>query len=69
MSAPDPAFADPTFPGLSVRDLARRAADALQGSADNENRSLRHRDYVIRQDLSRLDREMLLDLGLDRDRS
>mgnify|MGYP006310800859 CR=1 FL=1 len=69
MTAPAPVPNDPTMPGLSVRDLARRAIDAVSGAAGNDNRAKRHRDHVIRHDLARLDREALLDLGLDRDRA
>lgn len=69
MTAPAPVPTDPTMPGLSVRDLTRRAIDAVGGLAGNGNGTKRNRDYVIRHDLARLDREALLDLGLDRGRA
>ena len=64
------AYADPTMPGLSARDFARRAVDAIQSmvGAPGQESFTSHRDYLIRHDLSRLDQEMLRDLGLDRDR-
>lgn len=65
MRAPDLGFADPTIPGLSVRDLASRAADALQAPSAGNGKG-RHRYYVLRHDLARLNQETLRDLGLDR---
>ena len=61
------AFADPTIPGLSGRDLVERATHAVRtrteriGSAFNAAR----RDLALRQDMARLDRELLRDIGLD----
>jgi len=57
------AVADPTMPGLSVRDLARRTLAAVQSAATGRHS---HRDFVIRRDLAGLDREILRDIGLDR---
>jgi len=60
---------DPTIPGLSVRDLTGRAADAMQTFLNGATPAVRHRDYLIRHDLAHLDVEALQDIGLDRDRS
>lgn len=68
MRAPDLGFTDPTIPGLSVRDLASRAADAVLAPSGGNGKG-RHRYYVIRHDLAGLDQEMLRDLGLDRGRA
>jgi hypothetical protein len=59
-------FADPTIPGLSVRDLTRRAMDAVGATVRGENDRDRHRDFVVRHDLARLNAEVLRDIGLDR---
>jgi hypothetical protein len=59
-------FADPTIPGLSVRDLARRAMDAVGATVKGERAPDRHRDFVVRHDLARLNAEVLRDIGLDR---
>ena len=60
-------FVDPTIPGLSGRDLLRRACDLLLEAARGQT-ALR-RDRQIRQDLAYLDRNLLRDLGLDRSRT
>jgi hypothetical protein len=59
-------FADPTIPGLSVRDLGRRAMDAVGATVRGERGQDRHRDFVVRHDLARLNAEVLRDIGLDR---
>lgn len=60
-------FTDPTMPGLSVRDLCVRAMDAAQaaftGAATGRER---HREFLVHHDLSHLNREILRDIGLDR---
>ena len=60
-------FVDPTIPGLSGRDLLRRAGGLLL-EATRRQAALR-RDLQIRQDLAHLDRNLLRDLGLDRSRT
>lgn len=62
-------FVDPSIPGLSARDLATRAVDAVQSVFVEGDERGRHRDYIVRHDLASLNREMLRDLGLDRDRA
>jgi hypothetical protein len=62
-------IADPTIPGLSRRDIADRAVDSVASAANDSDGSARHRDFVIRHDLGRLDRQTLRDLGLDRDQA
>lgn len=58
---------DPTIPGLSIRDLVTRAADALQSSLAGENSfASRHADLAFRRALARVDSETLKDIGLDR---
>lgn len=58
---------DPTIPGVSVRDLATRAVDAVHlNSAAEDSFASRHTDFAIRRSLSRLDSEILQDIGLDR---
>lgn len=62
-------FVDRSIPGLSARDIAWRAVDAVQQVFREGDRASRHRDFVVRHDLARLDRETLRDVGLDRDRA
>ena len=61
-------FVDPTIPGLSGRDLLRRATDAVQATRACIGRagSRAHSDFAIRKALAHLDRHQLRDLGLDR---
>ncbi len=61
-------FVDPTIPGISGRDLIERAIKTMQAwriGAEKPDRA--GADRTMRRDLSRLDRNMLRDLGLDRD--
>lgn len=60
-------FVDPTIPGLSGRDLLRRAGSLLLEAARSQ--AALRRDLQRRQDLAHLDRHLLRDLGLDRSRS
>ena len=60
-------FVDPTIPGLSGRDLLRRAGSLLLQAARGQ--AALRRDLQIRQDLAHLDRNLLRDLGLDRSRT
>jgi hypothetical protein len=60
---------DPTIPGLSPRDWISRAIDNVSINGDGRSKAGRRREFVIRHDLERLDRETLRDLGLDRDRA
>ena len=61
-------IADRTMPGLSARDLARRAADAIAfaygGFAAGPAET--HGHFAYRQAFTDLDRRMLRDLGVDR---
>lgn len=59
-------FGDPTIPGLSARDLARRAMDTAQALFGGERPGSGHRDFLIRHDMAHLDPEILRDIGLDR---
>lgn len=61
-----PVFVDPTIPGLSIRDLVEKAANAVQTRLDRESLASRHRDFVVKRALAGLDRHQLRDLGLDR---
>ena len=60
-------FVDPTIPGLSGRDLLRRAGDLLLEAA--RSGAAARRELRIRQDLAHLDRNLLRDLGLDRSKA
>jgi hypothetical protein len=57
---------DPTIPGLSARDLSQHAIDGIYSAEAPDSRS-RHRDHLMRHDLMRLNRELLRDIGLERD--
>ena len=57
-------FVDPTIPGVSGRDLTERAIESSQ-SVGGGYRVWR-KDFALRKGLSRLDREQLRDLGIDR---
>ncbi len=61
-------FVDPTIPGISGRDLVRRAAHAVQPIRGRAGRAIAaaRRDFAIRKALAHLDRHQLRDLGLDR---
>lgn len=59
-------FTDPTMPGLSVRDLARRALDLTQTLFDGGRAGRVHHDFLVGHDMAHLDREILRDIGLDR---
>jgi uncharacterized protein YjiS (DUF1127 family) len=61
-------FVDPTMPGISGRDLIERAVTSVQTTherAGNVYWAMR-RDLVLRKGLSRLDRRLLRDIGIDR---
>ena len=61
-------FVDPTMPGISGRDLIERAVRSAQTTharASNAYRSMR-KDLALRKGLSRLDRHLLRDIGIDR---
>lgn len=58
-----PYFVDPTIPGLSVRDVTAHAIE----NVDPEAIGGRHRSFLLRKALARLDAEMLRDLGLGRE--
>jgi hypothetical protein len=61
-------FVDPTIPGISGRDLVRRAGAALDstlGFASKLCAAPRCARW-LRQDLADLDRHQLRDIGLDR---
>lgn len=60
------AFTDPTMPGLSVRDLARRALDLGYALFDGGREGRVHQDFLVGHDMAHLDREILRDIGLDR---
>ena len=66
-------FVDPTIPGLSGRDLIERAIQAVQASVAQAGTKagaaawMLRRERAIRRDLAHLDREILRDIGLDRD--
>jgi hypothetical protein len=57
---------DPTIPGLSARDLSQHAIDQVYSSEQTDHRA-RHREHLLRHDLMRMDRELLRDIGLERD--
>ena len=61
-------FVDPTMPGISGRDLIERAVKSALTTherAGNVYRTMR-RDLALRKGLSRLDRHLLRDIGIDR---
>lgn len=60
-------FVDPTIPGLSGRDLIAKAVEAVRATATvfGGHTNVTHRDHVVRQDLARLDRRLLRDIGID----
>ncbi|MDX1710729.1 MAG: hypothetical protein R3316_06290 [Rhodovibrionaceae bacterium] len=57
---------DPTIPGLSARDLSHHAIDHADRS-EAHGSAERHRAHMMRHDLMRMDRELLRDIGLERD--
>ena len=61
-------FVDPTIPGLSGRDLAGRAAHAIDPGVAGRGGVLAsmRRGFAIRRALADLDRHQLRDLGIDR---
>ena len=61
-------FVHPTIPGLSGRDLLRRATHAVQATCARAGRAsaTARSDFAIRKALAHLDRRQLRDLGLDR---
>ena len=61
-------FVDPTIPGISGRDLIERPIKSTQAtySEGSAYRAAR-KDFALRKGLSRLDRQQLRDLGIDRD--
>lgn len=61
----DPTFiADRTIPGLSARDLVRRATDALAAASGHGGAPVRESAY--RQAFNGYDRRLLQDIGIDR---
>lgn len=58
---------DPTIPGISVRDVARRSIDAVHPEITSDGRGGRRRAFLLRRSLARLDTELLRDIGLERD--
>ena len=61
-------FVDPTIPGISGRDLIERPIKSVQAiyrEAGGAYRAARQ-DFALRKALSRLDRQQLRDLGIDR---
>ncbi len=67
MFDPATAVVDPTIPGISIRDVARRAIDAVHPDMIAGGPGGRHRAFLLRRSLARLDAELLRDLGLERD--
>lgn len=61
-------FVDPTYPGISGRDLLRRAANLARTGCDTAAEALRgaRRELVVRKALADLDRNQLRDIGIDR---
>lgn len=57
---------DPTIPGLSARDLSHHAIDNVH-QGDTPDLHGRHRAHLMRHDLMRMNRELLRDIGLERD--
>ena len=58
-------IADRSIPGLSARDLIRRAADALAAAASGLGSSPA-RENAYRQAFHGYDRRLLQDIGIDR---
>ena len=58
-------IADRSIPGLSARDLIRRAADAL-GAATSGLGTSPARESAYRQAFNGYDRRLLQDIGIDR---
>ena len=61
-------FVDPTIPGISGRDLTERAIESARATGGEAGGGYRvwRKDFALRKGLSRLDREQLRDLGIDR---
>lgn len=59
-----PYFVDPTIPGLSVRDVTAHAIETVDPESLGGDR---HRGFLLRKALARLDGELLRDLGLGRE--
>ena len=58
-------IADRTIPGLSARDLVRRAADAIVAATSGLGSSPA-RESAYRQAFNGCDRRLLQDIGIDR---
>ena len=58
-------IADRTIPGLSARDLVRRAADAIVAATSGFGSSPA-RESAYRQAFKGCDRRLLQDIGVDR---
>ncbi|MDJ0943838.1 MAG: hypothetical protein QNJ30_10250 [Kiloniellales bacterium] len=58
-------IADRTIPGLSARDLVRRAADAVVAATGGLGTSS-SRESAYRQAFNGWDRRLLQDIGVDR---
>jgi hypothetical protein len=64
-------FVDPTIPGISGRDLIERAIKSVQATCAEAGSGYQaaRNDFARRKGLSRLDRHLLRDIGIDRDAS
>ena len=57
-------FVDPSIPGVSGRDLARKAVRSIEGVRNRFGAKIS--GARLRKDLSNLDLHQLRDIGLDR---
>lgn len=62
-------FVDPSIPGICGRDLIERAIKSVQAAYSEAGGTYRaaRKDFALRKGLSRLDRQQLRDIGIDRD--
>ena len=68
MTHPAIHFVDPTIPGISGRDLIERPIKSVQATyGEGSAYRAARKDFALRKGLSRLGRQQLRDLGIDRD--
>lgn len=62
-------FVDPTIPGISGRDLLQHAGSLARTGCSKAVEALRgvRRELAVQHALADLDRNMLRDIGVDRD--